>query len=368
MKEKFEDEYYEPINTKKFSIFSKQKITLLDSVDNYVSSIMNNNEVKHLRWISGKWFTSDDIEIKNIRKYLSVCRRNNPKCFAIRNESDYNNWQSEFIAQMGEEDFWPEMPIVKEVKRLEAEGAPLNDLPFALDDKQLKIINVLLFKPLEPVFFITTGIGGSGKSTFGNIVQQLFNNDVGYHNLSDLSNDFNVAEAIEHRLIYSDELAKGKLNLPIIKILANKQKMNVAKKFQNSHTVQTQSSLLFNCNKTPKIDITDTGILRRIIYYSRNIKIKNPDLTLEKKVFGPCDLITIARHAYRQDMTNWRKYFEEETHLEIAKSCNIYFTGCYDNYAVYVENCKLVGETPYKKQNWEEIVELFKEWGLTDNV
>lgn len=267
------------------------------------------------------------------------------------------------LALYNQEGFWPELEIIGKAKALK-EVPPL---PFPLDLKQLVIINRLVFHPTDEAVFITTGIGGSGKSTFLNIIRQLFDNDVANCSLGDLTNDFNVAEAVKHRLIASDELAKGELNLPIIKQLASKQKMMVNPKHMTAYEVQTQSAMFFCCNKAPKLDVTDTGVLRRIIYYERNTKIKNPDPTLNKHVFMEDELLAIAKNALETESiirtyNDWTDIFKMETHKYIMKDNSVYLLYGRYTYEEYVEGCKEKGLKAYSEPNWREIHDLFTEW------
>lgn len=267
------------------------------------------------------------------------------------------------LAYYNEDGFWPELEIIGKARELEK----VPSLPFPLDFKQLVIIDRLLFHPDDEVIFITTGIGGSGKSTFLNIIRQLFGNDVSNCSLGDLTNDFNVAEAVKHRLIASDELAKGELNLPIIKQLASKQKMMVNPKHMTAYEVQTQSAMFFCCNKAPKLDVTDTGILRRIIYYERNTRIENPDPTLNKHVFTDEELLSIARNALETERIqstygNWTDIFKEETHKYIMKDNSVYLLLGRVVYVDYVDGCREKGLKAYSEPNWREIHDLFTEW------
>ena len=59
---------------------------------------------------------------------------------------------------------------------------------------------------------ICRGIQGSGKSTFGNIICKIFDNDTAALNLSDLSDDFKLASGIDKRLIYSTEINSDEIN------------------------------------------------------------------------------------------------------------------------------------------------------------
>ena len=214
--------------------------------------------LKNVNYINGKYFNNDE-EILYIDKYLSrtICNNLGYLC----NDSDLKEVKTLLINWSDPDDTWPELPIVKEARRL---GKLTKDdgveLPFPLEPKQLMIINRLLFHPEDEVMFITTGVGGSGKSTFLNIIKQLFNNDCYSASVSDLSNNFVVAEAVKHRLIASDELAKGDLDTKVLKTLASKQNLGINPKNLPPHEVKTQSALVWCCNIAPRLDGVDCGI------------------------------------------------------------------------------------------------------------
>ena len=269
---------------------------------------------------------------------------------------------------LGTTGFWPELPLFKQAKAL----GPIYDdsaLPFPLDDKQLTIINILCFHPDLEKMFITTGIGGSGKSTFLNIIKQLFNNDVSAASVSDLANPFMVAEAVKHRLIASDELAKGELDSKVLKQLASKQLIEVNPKHIASYTVQSQSALFWCCNKTPKVDCSDSGMLRRVVFYSRNTKIQNPDPSLNRKQYTNDELLTILRRALAFENDNWEDAFIDETHALLIKSNAVgkYLIANLNNkinlsYDGYTHYCYANGFKAYNRDNYDQLMDLFKEW------
>lgn len=318
-----------------------------------------------LEFVAGKWFYNE-VEILNIRKYAA-----NLDCLKFKSPSEIDDFIEAFILKEGkEEGRWYDNEIIKAAKEKDPSTIP-GKLAFPLTLKQLKIINVLLFRPEEEVFFICSGVGGSGKSTFGNIVCQLFQNDISATSLRDLTNDFSVAEAVKHRLIYSTELSASdvaEMDNKVIKQLASKEIIYVNPKGTVGYNVKTQSSLLFNCNNEPKVDLTDTGILRRIIYYYRTKKIDNPDLSLKDKKFTKQELIDIAARAYNTDMTDWRKDFEQETHLRLISNNSVYITNEYDNYWCYKEKCQHIGIRAYSEPKWSDICSLVREWGLDNDT
>ena len=227
------------------------------------------------------------------------------------------------------------------------------------------IINRLLFHPEDEVMFITTGVGGSGKSTFLNIIKQLYNNDCYSASVSDLSNNFVVAEAVKHRLIASDELAKGDLDTKVLKTLASKQNLAINPKNLPPHEVKTQSALFWCCNIAPRIDCTDTGILRRIIFYERNTKIANPDKSLNSRHYSYEELLIIARRSLAYEDDEWEKYFTKETHYYIMKDNSVYLCNA-NSYSEYKELCSAKGLKAYSEPNWISIKRLFDEWQNED--
>lgn len=303
--------------------------------------------------ISGKIFDNKNKEIK-YREFLKQI------AYSYHMLVEDAKKVIEQLLCFGEVGKWHELPIVEEAKSL---GAIWNDLamPFPLDYKQLQIINIMLFHPEEEVLFICTGVGGSGKSTFLNIVKQLFDNDFSSASLSDLANEFSVAEAVKSRLICSDELAKGDLDSKVLKQLASKQTMLVNPKGKTAYEVKTQSSLFWCCNNVPKIDCTDTGILRRLIYYCRDTPIKNPDKSLNGKEYSHDQLLIIARRALAFEDKKWRQLFEKETHKCIMSNNSVAICNTSD-YSQYKDKCLRKGLKPFSEPNFEQILELFKEW------
>lgn len=303
--------------------------------------------------ISGKIFNSKNEEIKyhDFRKSLIYSYH------LLVSDAEKVIEQLFGLGEIGK---WHDLPLVEEAKKL---GAIYNDseMPFPLDYKQLQIINIMLYHEEEEALFIVTGVGGSGKSTFLNIVKQLFDNDYSSASLSDLANEFNVAEAVKHRLICSDELAKGDLDSKVLKQLASKQNMLVNPKGKTAYEVKTQSSLFWCCNNVPKIDCTDTGILRRLIYYCRDTPIKNPNKSLNNKEYTHDELLIIARRALAFEDKNWRSLFEKETHKCIMSNNSVALCKTSD-YSSYKDKCIKKGLKPFSEPNFEQILDLFNEW------
>lgn len=306
-----------------------------------------------IKYISGKWFNKAGQEIKNIEKYLYHLPQ-----LSIETLKDINEARDLFIIAYGDMcGWWPEMEIVK--KAIKTPFKP--PLAFPLNIHQLMIINRLIYGRDETMF-ILTGIGGSGKSTFANIIRQIFGGDVASLNLCDLSNDFMLATGCNKRLIYSDELNTGDIKGNIIKTLVSKQYVTINPKNQTPFTVRWQGSLLFSCNKPPKLDISDSGLLRRIVYYSMNTKIENPDLSMKDKTFTDDELVNIVSCALGLNTDSWFDvYFKNDTRRVLMSSSNVYKCWAH-KYEDYELLCSQGNYRPLSKSNWEEIHDLFQSW------
>lgn len=317
-------------------------------------AMANTIHVDHptLEWISGKWFEGG-VEIKDIKKWI-ISRY----ARMVNNPNDTRVVCESYIEMYGDtEGYWYEMPIVEEARRYKKK----HPMAFPLNEKQLKIIRVLL-EGKEEAFFIVTGVGGSGKSTFGNIVKQIFENDVAYLDLGDLSNSFTAIQMSNKRLVYSEELNAEKLNNGKIKTYTSHQVCTFNGKNQQPFSARCQSSFLFNCNVPPIIDVEDTGMLRRIVYYSMNKRVENVDVSLAKKLWDHEELVNIVRWALDTDIEGWKKDFEEETHFNLLKGNSVYKLRGFDNYIEYRDACYIKGYKPFCESSWNEIKELIKEW------
>lgn len=306
---------------------------------------------KGFEFISGKWYIRDK-EIHNIDKYLlttglfpTVKQKDEAKAF--------------FMQCYGTDGEWKPLPIIAEAKAQKE----LLPLCYPLSHKQLVIINYLL-RHDEEIFFILTGVGGSGKSTFANIICQIFDNDTASLNLSDLSDDFKLATGVGHRLIYSDELNSDDINGGQLKQLFSNQAITVNPKFEKPYQTRFQSAFFFNCNIAPRLDLCDTGMMRRILYFEMNEKIQNPDPSMNKRSWTRADLVNIVAHALNTDMTNWKELFQKETRYYLVKDNSVYRHRFLNDYSEYAEACRDDGLRPFAAPKWESIRALLGEWGF----
>lgn len=306
---------------------------------------------ENLEFISGKWFKNKK-EIKDIRKYLMALG-----WFKSVNRLDETI--DVYILLYGNTGLWYDLQIVEDAKKIKE----LKPLCYPLNTKQLKIINYLL-RHDEEIFFILTGVGGSGKSTFGNIICQIFENDTASLSLSDLGDPFMLATGVNHRLIYSTEINSDEINNGKLKQLFSNEEITVNPKFEKPYKTRCQSAFFFNCNIVPKLDLCDSGILRRILYYSMDEKIKNPNPKLNKITWEYQELVNIVAHALSINMENWQKDFEKETRYNLVKNNSVYLLKDKDNYKDYANSCREKGYRPFSENKYLEIRNLLKEWKM----
>lgn len=318
--------------------------------------------IKDLKFISGKWFFKDK-EIKDIKKYIAnlFIKYEVPS----KNVQDLNDTLEYFIVLYGNEGIWPKLSIIQEARQLiDDMGGALPPSPYPLDEKQMKIIHALLSDNL-PYFFILQGKGGSGKSTFLNIIKQIFDNDFASVAIESLSNEsFQLANALKHRLNCCAEIKGGELDIPALKQAVTNDAMEVNEKMKQPYTVTPQTKFIFSCNElTPQIKITDSGIVRRTLYYCMNtIKWDKADTSLMSRTWTHDNILLIVANSLMTDISNLQEDFKDDTRKILLKR-NTAFLYQTRVYGTYVELCRGSGQKPYSEPTWKENVAVIKTWG-----
>lgn len=357
-------------------------------MNNILENIENYHEIvpleQQLVYLSGKWFLyGTKEEIKDPIKYLlssNLYTDISKRCVFFGNIKkvddlmewidNYRQYPFDLNNDLGQ---WYSPSIVHKVYEKEIKDEDLKKyakiiekLPYKLTKKELYIINRMLFHPEDEIIYIIYGIGGSGKSTYLNMIKQLFDNDVSPCSIDDLSNEFQLAESCKHRLICSDEINTSNFNNGKLKMLASKQLLNLNPKNKTPYSIKSQSALIFATNKVPYLDISDSGIIRRICFYSKNKKIENPNPKFQNYIFKQEELLAIASFAYVCfEDSNWMKYFEDETHDLLMKNNSVYLakTNDYEEYRSY---CARKGYKPFNENNFFEILQTFNSWSKKD--
>ena len=310
---------------------------------------------KVFKWVSGKWFRDIEqgVELKNPEQYFM-------KTGWFRDINDCRKFMETYIATYGDPDSdWPEPPICADARHYEGGQKP----PAWLTKEQLMIINYLLH-PTNEYFFIITGVGCSGKSTFINLIRQIFDGDEASITIDQLSEGFRVASVVNKRLIYSTEISASRINNTDLKMYVSREPINVNKKYGGVYQGRFQGSFIFNCNIPPSINLADTGLLRRIVYYAMNKRIENPDPTLNKKKFTKEELLVTVKAALNMDMSQFPfPILEKDTRDALVKLDTVYLFKDCDNYFEYSCMCRDKGYKPYNQGNWQTVRQLLKDWG-----
>lgn len=323
------------------------------------------NSGYNIELISGKWFLNGkETELYgkgNLYSKLS---------FEVPVLGDYNTlerfikWFTNMMNDLNGD--WPELPILTKAKQKIAEGYRPGKLAYELGIKELKLIHHLLDgdpKDTYAIFF--HGIGGSGKSTICNLIEALFGRlDSTRCSFSDIGEKFSRAELAGKRLWYDADIsANWSDNLShIFKKIITHDVDQFEHKFQKPFMAQYRCKALFCCNVAPRFDITDSGILRRILYYKKNTKIENPDGTLANRKWTEDELLDIAIAALLTDMTNWTDDFKDETREIIMSSNSVGKYGMTGTYTDYELRCANNRVHPFGMDKYNQLKELFIEW------
>lgn len=315
---------------------------------------------------SGKWF----INGKEFPLYgmggicwFLCCR--NPNYFGSEtNTSKFIKWFINTVNNPKGE--WPELPILTKAKEKMATGYVPKELAYPLNEKELMIIHYLVNgDPKDNYAIFFHGIGGSGKSTVCNLIASLFGErDISHCSFNMIGEKFARETLAGKRLWYDSDINANwsdKATNTFKKIITHDTDQ-FEQKGKNPYIAEYRCKSLFCCNVAPRFDVTDSGVLRRIVYYCKNEKIENPDGNLVNKKYTEDELIDIVIAALNTDISNFYKVFEEETKKVIMSTNNVAKYGMCEEYDTYVTQCSSSGVYPYAREKWEKLKELFKEW------
>ncbi|MBR5128680.1 MAG: hypothetical protein IKU67_01390 [Firmicutes bacterium] len=319
-----------------------------------------------LELINGKWFINGiEMPLYGMGgiSWTLCCKY--PEYFGSEvNSSRFFKW---FIGNVNIIDGeWPEMPILVKAKTKMAAGYVPSELAYPLTTKELKLIHYLIDgdpKDNYAIFFY--GVGGSGKSTICNLIASLFgHSDTATCALDQITEKFAREQLAGKRLWYNPEVVSSWSDKATgyFKKIVTGDVDQFEPKGKNPYTARYRCKALFCCNVTPRFDFTDTGLLRRVLYYYKNEKIQNPDGSLQHKKYTEEELIDIAVAALQTDMTNWTDDFIDETHKVIMETNNVAKYGICKEYDTYIAACSANGVYPYAKEKWEKLKELFEGW------
>lgn len=129
-------------------------------------------------------------------------------------------------------------------------------------------------------FFIFQGDGGTGKSTFQNLIVKL----VGKKNcshvaLDKMDNDYFLATLMGKLVNIDDDAVDGKILAETgrFKSIVAGEPIEVRQIFSAPVTYVSYTTLMFSCNKLPRIQDKTDGLYRRMVIIELNNKVLKPD-------------------------------------------------------------------------------------------
>lgn len=138
----------------------------------------------------------------------------------------------------------------------------------------------LLKKNLFEKFFIFKGEGGTGKSTYLNLIQRLIGPEfVANIALSDMNKDYYLANLPSKLVNFDDDVqdTKALKDSGRFKSIISGNKISARKIYEDVITFIPFCTCIFSCNKLPKISDNTTGLFRRMIILKLNNKVEHPD-------------------------------------------------------------------------------------------
>lgn len=325
----------------------------------------------YVEFICGKWFLNrNEYQLYGRGGLLNTLEMFDSWISDNRNSDAFIKYVIDKLAE--EDGVWPQLPVLVEAKALINDGYRPQKLAFPLSKKELMILHYLLDgdeKDTYAIFF--HGVGGSGKSTICNLFAEMFGKqDVSRCGFTDLGRAFARETLAGKRLWYDADISPywSDHASNILKKVITHDCDQFEKKGKNPYVAQYRCKCLFCCNVAPKFDVSDSGLLRRIVYYSKNKKIENPDGSLVNKKYTHEELVDIACQALLTDISNFYEEFKEETQEIIMSSNNVAKYGMTESYDSYVERCLTARTQPFGMEKWQSLKELFGEWKKQEPV
>ena len=146
----------------------------------------------------------------------------------------------------------------------------------------------LLKKNIFEKFIIAKGEGGTGKSTYTNLLHKLVGGDANcsHIGLADFDKDYYLASTVGKLLNIDDDVVDGKTleNTGRFKSIISGNVISVRQIYREVMDFTPYITCVFSCNKLPRIMDKTSGLYRRMVLIELNNKVKNPDMLFMNKV------------------------------------------------------------------------------------
>ena len=129
-------------------------------------------------------------------------------------------------------------------------------------------------------FFIFQGDGGTGKSTFQDLIVKLIGeNNRARVGIDKMDQDYYLATVLSKLINIDDDAVDGKVleNTGRFKSLVTGNEITVRQIFREPITFTPFATCMFSCNKLPRILDKTSGLYRRMVIIELNNKIEKPD-------------------------------------------------------------------------------------------
>lgn len=343
---------------------------------------LHDSEKGKLYFSSNRWVLKDVLQdsFLSVRNYLVD---QYPRLRTIiKRQSDSEELEEDLIELYLNEPFkkWP----LGQYASYALSFGPLKDEEYDKVPAEIKnwtieqkiIANRIVFHAGEnDAFFIIQGRGGSGKSTFLNAIIQMCDSDFSVADPATDFSGFRLENTIKKRLACCDDIQGSVFNVEKIKAICTGGSVKCEKKFGSTFDVVPQCQMIFLSNPSVFLDISDSGLMRRVIWYTMDNKIKSPNMSLKAKQYLPGDLITICQYIKEVDHLynnqTWRQPFMENTHTKVLKGSSV---GNFlidpsehiKEYREYTSYCKDNGFKPVNVLNFKKIIATVEEWEEED--
>lgn len=146
----------------------------------------------------------------------------------------------------------------------------------------------LLKKNLFEKFVICKGEGGTGKSTYMNLLHKMVGGDVNcsHIGLADFDKDYYLASTVGKLVNIDDDVVDGKIleNTGRFKSIISGNVISVRQIYREVMDFIPYITCIFSCNKLPRIMDKTSGLYRRMVLIELNHKVSKPDPLFMNKV------------------------------------------------------------------------------------
>ena len=145
----------------------------------------------------------------------------------------------------------------------------------------------LLKKNLFEKFFIMKGEGGTGKSTFTNLIRGLVGkNNCANVGLAEFDKDYYLSTLLSKLVNIDDDVVDGKMleNTGRFKSIISGNIISTRQIYKSVLEFTPYVMVIFNCNRLPRIMDKTSGLYRRMILVELNNKVQNPDPMFMSKI------------------------------------------------------------------------------------